>query len=278
MCGGGSSAQASRVRNCARSRLAFGQIGSSTLSSEHPGRRNNPPFSHAFATPSPVPTQTNGDDDSGSIRRVREVGRCEHPSAGHSPSRRAARSSARRTLDWQRVRRAARGVVLACCRTPTTRSAFPPIRLALEDAILERAASHPVSARNELQALKAVLRYAQACGHGFESSLLAIEPVATPKHEGRALCAEELEFMAAYAPSYAFRLVLLAGTTGNRIAELFTLTDDRVDLAGRTLTIRPASVRERRTKVVPLTDEETSLLREQLLARAPETSLVFPKR
>jgi hypothetical protein len=35
-----------------------------------------------------------------------------------------------------------------------------------------------------------------------------------------------LEFLASYAPSYAFRLVLLAGTTGNRINELFALTDD----------------------------------------------------
>lgn len=110
-------------------------------------------------------------------------------------------------------------------------------RRGLEDAILTRAASHPVSARDELQAFKAVLRYAQARGHVFESSLLAIEPVATPRHEGQALSADELEFMAAYAPSYAFRLVLLAGTSGNRIAEMFTLTDDHVDLAGRALTI-----------------------------------------
>jgi integrase len=135
-----------------------------------------------------------------------------------------------------------------------------------------------VSARNELQALKAVLRYAQARGHAIDSSLLGIESVATPKHEGCALSADELEFMAAYAPSYAFRLVLLAGTTGNRIAELFTLADDRVDLANRSLTIPADLCKERRTKVIPLTDEETSLLREQLLARAAGTSLVFPKR
>ncbi len=82
----------------------------------------------------------------------------------------------------------------------------------------------------------------------------------------------------AYAPSYAFRLVLLAGTTGNRINELFTLTDDRVDLAARTLTIPAELCKERRRKVIPLTDEETQLVREQLLARAPGTPLVFPKR
>jgi integrase len=151
-------------------------------------------------------------------------------------------------------------------------------RRALEDAILERAASHPVSARNELQALKATLRYAQARGCIFDASLLSIEPVATPAHEGRALSADELEFLAAYAPSYAFRLVLLAGTTGNRINELFTLTDDRVDLAAKTIAIPAELCKERRRKVIPLTDEETSLLREQLLARAPGTPLVFPKR
>lgn len=151
-------------------------------------------------------------------------------------------------------------------------------RRAIEDTILERAAAHPVSARNELQALKATLRYAQARGHHFDPALLTIEPVSTPVHEGRALSADELEYLAAYAPSYAFRLVLLAGTTGNRINELFTLTDDRVDLAGRSLTIPAELCKERRRKTIPLTDEETSLLREQLLARTPGTALVFPKR
>ncbi|MCZ7587361.1 MAG: site-specific integrase [Gaiella sp.] len=151
-------------------------------------------------------------------------------------------------------------------------------RRLLEDAILARAAEHPVSARNELQALKATLRYAQARGHRFDAALLTIEPVATPEHEGRALTADELEHLAAHAPSYAFRLVLLAGTTGNRINELFTLTDDRLDLAGRTMTIPPELCKERRRKVIPLTDEETQLLRAQLLARAPGTRLVFPKR
>jgi integrase len=151
-------------------------------------------------------------------------------------------------------------------------------RRTIEDTILQRAAAHAVSARNELQALKATLRYAQARGHLFDAALLTIEPVSTPLHEGRALSASELEFLAAYAPSYAFRLVLLAGTTGNRINELFTLTDDRVDVRGRTLTIPPELCKEGRRKVIPLTDEETSLLREQLLARAPRTPLVFPKR
>ena len=150
-------------------------------------------------------------------------------------------------------------------------------RRSLEDAILARAAEHPVSARNELQALKAALRYAQARGHGFDSAILMIEPVTIPAHEGRALSAYELEFLVAYAPSYAFRLVLLAGTTGNRINELFTLTDDRVDVASKTITIPAELCKERRRKMIPLTDEETQLLREQLLARAPG-QLVFPKR
>jgi integrase len=49
-------------------------------------------------------------------------------------------------------------------------------------------------------------------------------------------------------------------------------------LSARTLTIPPELCKERRRKVIPLTDEETSLLREQLLARAPGSALVFPKR
>lgn len=151
-------------------------------------------------------------------------------------------------------------------------------RRPIEDAILTRAAEHPFAARNELQALKATLRYAQARGHAFDVSLLTIEPVATPPHEGRALSADELEFLVAYAPSYAFRLVLLAGTTGNRIGELFTLTDDRVDIRGRTIEISPDLCKEGRGKIIPLTDEEVALVREQLIARAPGTRLVFPKR
>lgn len=72
--------------------------------------------------------------------------------------------------------------------------------------------------------------------------------------------------------------MLLAGTTGNRIGELFTLTDDRVDLTARTLTIPPELCKERRRKVIPITDEETQLLREHLLARAAGARFVFPKR
>jgi hypothetical protein len=48
--------------------------------------------------------------------------------------------------------------------------------------------------------------------------------------------------------------VLLAGTTGNRVNELFTLTDDRVDLVGRTLTISADLCKERRTKVITATN------------------------
>jgi len=158
------------------------------------------------------------------------------------------------------------------------RSAGSPASKRREDILLARAAARPVSARNELQALKATLRYAQARGHVFDPSLLTIEPISTPNHEGRALSVSELEFLASHAPSYAFRLVLLAGTTGNRISELFTLTDDRVDLRNRMLVIRADLCKERRRKLISLTIEETQLLREQLVARAAGSTLVFPKR
>ena len=77
----------------------------------------------------------------------------------------------------------------------------------LEDAVLDRAAAHPTSAKNELQALKAVLRYAQSRGFTLDPALLTIEPIVPPKRKGRALSAYQLEFMVAYAPSYGFRLV-----------------------------------------------------------------------
>jgi integrase len=63
---------------------------------------------------------------------------------------------------------------------------------------------------------------------------------------------------------------------GARQNALFNVTDDLIDLKAGTLTI-PANVQKnRREHRVYLTSVESQLLREQLMARAPGTRLVFP--
>jgi integrase len=162
------------------------------------------------------------------------------------------------------------------------RFAAVPVRalrpLDVEDYLLARAAEHPTTARNELQALKATLQHAAALGEPVPPGLLAIEPIAVQPRRGRGLTFEQLELVCSLAPGYAWRLLRLAGTAGFRIGELFTLTDDRVDLAARSIFIPAELCKELREKTVPLFDDEVQLVREQLLARAAGTTLVFPTK
>jgi integrase len=148
----------------------------------------------------------------------------------------------------------------------------------VEDAILERAATVAKSARDELDGLKATLRYAGGRGLRFDPALLAIERPATAPRRRVALTVTQLELLAECAPGYATRMLLFKGTVGARIGELFTLSDDRVDLEGRAIMIPADLCKEGVEKTIDLTAEEVTLLREQLLARAAGTSLVFPTR
>jgi integrase len=161
-----------------------------------------------------------------------------------------------------------------------------PLRLlrrqTLERACTARAAVAPTAARNELQALKAVLRY--AAEPDLDQSILTIEAIAVDPRTRRALAVEELELLAEQAPLYARRMLLLLGTTGLRCGEAFSLTDDRLDLqratddlpAHGTATVTAELAKERLAKQVALDAQDVALLREQLLARAPGTRLVFP--
>jgi integrase len=56
----------------------------------------------------------------------------------------------------------------------------------------------------------------------------------------------------------------------------FNLTDEMVDLKAATITIPASLAKRRREHRIYLNELEASLLREQLLARAAGTSLVFP--
>jgi len=70
--------------------------------------------------------------------------------------------------------------------------------------------------------------------------------------------------------------VLLAGQVGSRQAFWFSLADDMLDLDEGTMPIPAELSKNKRDHRVYLTSFEVALFREQLLARAPGTRLVFP--
>lgn len=149
----------------------------------------------------------------------------------------------------------------------------------LEDAILVRAAAHPTSGRNELEALKATLTYAGNRGARFDARILTIDPLRVEvEREGKAIPLDVLDRLVAAAPAYARNLIELDSTVGCRIGELWTLTDDRVDLEERFLFVPAELCKEGRDKWVPLTRDECALLRRQMIARPAGTRLVFPKK
>jgi integrase len=149
-------------------------------------------------------------------------------------------------------------------------------RTPIEDFVIARAAAHPRSARNELELLKRVLRDARGRGQYVDEAVLNIPPIRHRPREGRALTVEELEEFASWFPEHSKRLVLLAGVVGARQRVWFELTEDLVDPDGATMTVPAALAKNRRDHVVYLTRTEARLFREQLLARPPGTSLVFP--
>ncbi len=149
-------------------------------------------------------------------------------------------------------------------------------RTAVEDFIATRASEHPRSARNELELLKRVLRDARGRGQDVDEGVLNIRPVKHVARRGRALRVEELYELASWFPEHLARLVLLAGLVGARQRVWFELTDDLLDLRSGTLEIPAELAKSGRAHRIYLNDLETRLFREQLLVRAPGTSLLFP--
>jgi integrase len=149
-------------------------------------------------------------------------------------------------------------------------------RARVEDFVVTRAAKHPRSAVDELQFLKRVLRDARGRGQKVDEAILEIRPVKHAPRRGRALTVEELYTLASWFPEHASRLILLAGQIGARQSVWFGLTDDMLDLKAGVMEIPGELSKNRRDHRVYLTSVEMSLFREQLLARASGTRLVFP--
>ena len=149
-------------------------------------------------------------------------------------------------------------------------------RVQVEDFIVKRASKHPRSALDELQFLKRVLRDAKDRGQRVDEAVLSIKPVKHTPRRGRALTVDELFELASWFPEQSSRLVLLAGQVGARQSFWFSLTDDLLDLENGTMPIPAELAKNKREHRVYLTSVEVALFREQLMARAPGTRLVFP--
>ena len=129
---------------------------------------------------------------------------------------------------------------------------------------------------DELQFLKRVLRESEDRGQRVDQAVLRIRLKNHAPKRGRALTVEQLYELASWFPEHTSRLVLVAGQVGARQSFWFGLTDDMLDLDSGTMAIPAELAKNRREHRVYLTSVEVSLLREQLLARAPRTNLVFP--
>lgn len=159
---------------------------------------------------------------------------------------------------------------LADTRLPSLR------RREVEDVIVARAREHPRSAKNELELLKAALRDARSRGHRIDPLLLEIPTVGHEPRAGRALTVDELYELASWFPEHVKRLVLLAGQVGARQHLWLGLTVDMLDLEHNALRVPRELAKNRREHRIQLTPVEVKLFREQLLARAGGTPLVFP--
>ena len=149
-------------------------------------------------------------------------------------------------------------------------------RARIEDMTEKRAAAHRKSAKVELEFLKRVLREARARGQRVDPAIFEIPAVKHKPRPGRALSVTQLYEFASWFPAHVSRMVLLAGMVGPRQKVWFNLTDAMLDLKARTMTIPSWLAKSGREHSIYFNDLEASLMREQLLARAPGTSLVFP--
>jgi integrase len=188
----------------------------------------------------------------------------------------------------QRVRPA----TLASCRDSLRRLAvfnewqLETIRAAdVEDYVFAVAQQAPRAAELMLDTLKMILRSATGRGQTIDEGVLRVRPPRRERAEMRFLDWSEAERLAFETVEPYDDLVRFACLTGLRQGELFALRDRALDLRRGTIVVEAGA---RDGKLVPtkttagrrqvcLSGEALRVLREQLLARAPnELGLVFP--
>jgi integrase len=126
-----------------------------------------------------------------------------------------------------------------------------------------------------------ILRHAQGSDVVLTASLLMLQVPKETRRSRQDLTPDEFDFLVAFVDARLRRLFELAATLGSRINELFLLERRWVDLEARRLVIPLEATKEKRETVLELTNEEVTLLREQLLdvysRLGTETAYVFPK-
>jgi integrase len=144
---------------------------------------------------------------------------------------------------------------------------LPELRRAqVEDLIAEVALRAPRQAQQAHGLVKQALRAARARGQTVDDAILEMRPPRYESREPRFLTLDELYELAARIPDGQRRIVTVAGLTGMRQGELFSLLDADVDLAGKVVWVGRGKTRAARRRVY-LSDEAASLFREQLLVR-----------
>jgi integrase len=149
-------------------------------------------------------------------------------------------------------------------------------RARIGDMTNGRALQHRKSAKVELEFLKRVLREEKGRGQRVDEAIFEIPAVKRKPRPGRALTTTQLYEFASWFPEHVSRMILLAGMVGPRQKVWFNLTDEMLDLKARTMTVPPWLAKSGREHTVYFNDLEAVLIREQLLARTPDTPLVFP--
>jgi len=188
----------------------------------------------------------------------------------------------------QRVRPA----TLASCRDSLKHLAvfdswqLDTIRAAdVEDHVFAVARRAPRAAELTLDTLKMILRNARERGQTVDEAIFRVRPPRRERAEMRFLDWAEVEGLAFKTIEPYGNLVRFACLTGLRQGELFALRDRAVDLERRSVLVE-AGAREGQLvptktsagrRLVRLSGEALRILREQLIARAPnELGLVFP--
>lgn len=188
----------------------------------------------------------------------------------------------------QRVRPA----TLASCRDSLRRLTvfddwqLETIRAAdVEDHVFAVAQRAPRAAELMLDTLKMILRSAKERGQTIDESVLRVRSPRRERTEMRFLSWSEVELLASETIEPYGNLIRFACLTGLRQGELFALRDRALDVGDRVLVVEAGA---REGKLVPtktaagrrrvhLSGEAARVLREQLVARAPnELGLVFP--
>lgn len=168
----------------------------------------------------------------------------------------------------------------------------------LDDTIAAAARVAPRQAQIALQTVKQILKDAQTRGQGFQPELLEVtapsyderEPVFLTTAElvelGAAMPADKLRHQmtaaeyAGWMPESMRRFPVFAGLSGLRLGELLGLCDTDVDLEDGSVLVQRSFMgrtkNRKRRRVYPCA-QAVQILREQLLARAPNSrGLMFP--